>query len=136
MLLYTLNINGRDVVAREDKPLLSFLRDDLRITSAKDGCSEGACGTCTVLVDGKTVKACVQKVSRFTGKKILTVEGLGEREKAVYEHCFGEAGAVQLRLLHPRHGDLRQGPAGYDPRSDPGRREKGDPGQYLPLHRL
>jgi len=99
--MYTLNINGRDVVARTDKPLLSFLRDDLRITSAKDGCSEGACGTCTVLVDGRAVKACVQKVSRFAGKKILTVEGLSDREKAVYEYAFGEAGAVQCGFCIP-----------------------------------
>ncbi len=99
--MFTLNINGKDVVSQIDKPLLSFLRDDLRITSAKDGCSEGACGTCTVLVDGKTVKACIQKVSRFVGKKILTVEGLSPREKAVYEHCFGETGAVQCGFCIP-----------------------------------
>lgn len=99
--MFTLHINGKDVVSRIDKPLLDFLRDDLRITSAKDGCSEGACGTCTVLVDGKAVKACVQKVSRFVGKQILTVEGLSEREKTVYEHCFGEAGAVQCGFCIP-----------------------------------
>ncbi len=100
-MVYTLNINGSDAVAHQDKPLLSFLRDDLRITSAKDGCSEGACGTCTVLVDGRAVKACIQKVSRFQGKKILTVEGLSNREKAVYEYCFGEAGAVQCGFCIP-----------------------------------
>jgi len=99
--MFTLNINGQDVVSQIDKPLLSFLRDDLRITSAKDGCSEGACGTCTVLVDGRAVKACVQKVSKFIGKRILTVEGLSDREKEVYEHCFGEAGAVQCGFCIP-----------------------------------
>jgi selenium-dependent xanthine dehydrogenase len=99
--MVTLNINGKDAVCTEDKPLLSFLRDDLRITSAKDGCSEGACGTCTVLVDGKAVKACVQKASRFAGKKILTVEGLSPREKDVYEYAFGEAGAVQCGFCIP-----------------------------------
>lgn len=99
--MFKLNVNGKDVVSQIDKPLLSFLRYDLKITSAKDGCSEGACGTCTVLVDGKAVKACVQKVSRFVGKKILTVEGLSRREKEVYEHCFGEAGAVQCGFCIP-----------------------------------
>ena len=93
--MFDLHVNGKDVAIQEDKSLLSFLRDDLRITSVKDGCSEGACGTCTILVDGKTVKACVQKVSKFIGKEILTVEGLSDREKEVYEHCFAEAGAVQ-----------------------------------------
>lgn len=99
--MFTLHINGKEVVSQIDKPLLAFLRDDLQITSAKDGCSEGACGTCTVLVDRKAVKACVQKVSKFVGKQILTVEGLNEREKAVYEHSFGEAGAVQCGFCIP-----------------------------------
>ena len=65
--MFELQVNGEKVSVEQDKTLLSFLRDDLKITSAKDGCSEGACGTCTVLVDKKAVKACVQKVSRFAG---------------------------------------------------------------------
>ncbi len=99
--MFTLHINGLEKISEIDKPLLSYLRDDLRITSVKDGCSEGACGTCTVLVDGKAVKACVQKVSKFVGKKIVTVEGLRPREKEVYEYCFGEAGAVQCGFCIP-----------------------------------
>ena len=99
--MFSLNINGKDEVSLIDKPLLSFLRDDLGITSPKDGCSEGACGTCTVLVDGKAIKACMQKISRFAGKKVLTVEGLSPREKEVYEHCFAEAGAVQCGFCIP-----------------------------------
>lgn len=99
--MISLKVNGQDVTAEKDQSLLSFLRDNLRITSAKDGCSEGACGTCTVLADGKAVKACAQKVSGFAGKQILTVEGLSEREKEVYEHCFGEAGAVQCGFCIP-----------------------------------
>lgn len=99
--MFTLHINGIEKISEIDKPLLSYLRDDLRITSVKDGCSEGACGTCTVLVDGKAVKACVQKVSKFVGKKIVTVEGLSPREKEVYEYCFGEAGAVQCGFCIP-----------------------------------
>lgn len=99
--MFELCVNGKQVFSETDKTLLSFLRDDLRITSAKDGCSEGACGTCTVLVDGKAVKACVQKVSKFVGKKVMTVEGLTDREKAVYEYCFGAAGAVQCGFCIP-----------------------------------
>lgn len=99
--MFVLNINHKEIVSQQDKSLLVFLRDDLRITSAKDGCSEGACGTCTVLVDGKAVKACVQTVSKFVGKQILTVEGLSDREKEIYEHCFGEAGAVQCGFCIP-----------------------------------
>lgn len=54
--MYTLTVNGKQVQATANKKLLSFLRDDLRLTSAKDGCSQGACGTCTVLVDGKAIR--------------------------------------------------------------------------------
>ncbi|QJW46327.1 selenium-dependent xanthine dehydrogenase [bacterium BFN5] len=99
--MFVLNINHKEIVSQQDKSLLVFLRDDLRITSAKDGCSEGACGTCTVLVDGKPIKACMQTVSKFVGKQILTVEGLSNREKEIYEHCFGEAGAVQCGFCIP-----------------------------------
>ncbi|AWI06207.1 selenium-dependent xanthine dehydrogenase [Clostridium drakei] len=99
--MFRLNINGKDVICDTDKPLLRFLRNDLKITSAKDGCSEGACGTCTILVDGKAIKACMQKVSRFVDKKILTVEGVSKIEKEVYQYCFGEAGAVQCGFCIP-----------------------------------
>ena len=81
--------------------LLRFLRDKLHLTSVKDGCSEGACGTCTVLIDGKATKACVQKVSKMEGKSIVTVEGLSDREKEVFVYAFGEAGAVQCGFCSP-----------------------------------
>ena len=97
----TLIINGKTYTGDGEKSLLRFLRDDLHITSVKDGCSEGACGTCTVLVNGKKVKACVQKLRLFEGKEVLTVEGLSEYEKSVYEYCFGAAGAVQCGFCIP-----------------------------------
>ena len=52
-------VNGQAVTAEKNQKLLRFLRDELRLTSVKDGCSEGACGTCHVLIDGKPTKACV-----------------------------------------------------------------------------
>ncbi|MEG0268843.1 MAG: selenium-dependent xanthine dehydrogenase [Clostridia bacterium] len=96
-----LTINQQSYEPTEDKRLLDFLRDDLHLCSVKDGCSEGACGTCTVLADGKAVKACIGKLSRFEGKSILTVEGLSEREKAVYAYAFSSAGAVQCGFCIP-----------------------------------
>lgn len=99
--MYTLHINGNDISVNEDRKLIDVLRNDLKLKSVKDGCSEGACGTCTILVDGKTVKACVQKVSKFEGKNILTVEGLSKREQDVYVYAFGEAGAVQCGFCIP-----------------------------------
>ncbi len=94
-------INGQEVEADEERKLMDVLRNDLRLKSVKDGCSEGACGTCTVLIDGKATKSCVQKMGRLAGKHILTVEGLSQREKDVYVYAFGETGAVQCGFCIP-----------------------------------
>lgn len=99
--MVNLIVNGIPVSGKDSKNLLRFLRDDLRCVSVKDGCSEGACGTCMVLIDGKAVKACTRKLSQLEGKSILTVEGLSEREKEVYSECFAEAGAVQCGFYIP-----------------------------------
>ena len=99
--MYTLTINGREYTTEHDGKLLGFLRDELRLTGAKDGCSEGVCGACTVLVDGKKTKACVVSISKLVGKQILTVEGIPADEMRVYEHCFAEAGAVQCGYCIP-----------------------------------
>lgn len=94
-------INGREVAVDPDRKLIDILRRDLRLKSVKDGCSEGACGTCTVIIDGKATKACVQKAGRLEGKHIVTVEGLSQREKDVFVYAFGEAGAVQCGFCIP-----------------------------------
>ena len=95
-------VNGAPVECRDaGKKLIAFLRDDLRLTSVKEGCSEGACGTCMVLVDGKVMRACVPIVGKVEGKNLVTVEGLTEREKDVYGYCFTAAGAVQCGFCIP-----------------------------------
>lgn len=85
----------------ENINLLDFLRDYMKITSVKDGCSEGACGACTVISDGKAVRACVIKMSGIDGKNIITPDGLSQREKDVYAYAFAEAGAVQCGFCTP-----------------------------------
>lgn len=99
--MYTLVVNGQTYKVKEDKKLIRFLRDDLHLTSVKDGCSEGACGTCTVIIDGKTARACIPLVSGMDGKEIVTVEGLSKREKEVYGYAFAKAGAVQCGFCIP-----------------------------------
>lgn len=99
--MFTLKVNGSVVEVEEDKKLMRLLRDDLKLKSVKDGCSEGACGTCTVLVDNKPIKSCVQMASKFQNREIFTVEGLSEREKEVFVYAFGEAGAVQCGFCIP-----------------------------------
>ena len=99
--MYTLYVNGAVCRTEKNSKLLDYLRDDLRLTSVKNGCGEGACGTCTVLVDGKKAKACVFRVAKLDGKHITTVEGLTEREREVYVYAFGQTGAVQCGFCIP-----------------------------------
>ncbi|MEG2678785.1 MAG: 2Fe-2S iron-sulfur cluster-binding protein, partial [Oscillospiraceae bacterium] len=118
--MYLLKVNGQNVTTEEDERLMTFLRENLGLTSVKNGCSEGACGTCTVLVDGKATKACVLKTSKCEGKEILTCEGLTPRQKAVYAHAFTSCGAVQCGFCTPgmvmaAHALLLQNP---DPTRD------------------
>lgn len=99
--MFDLTINGRQYTFDQDYKLLDVLRNDLGLKSVKDGCSEGACGTCTVLIDGKPTKACVQKLSRLQGKSVQTVEGLTDYEKELYVYAYGVAGAVQCGFCIP-----------------------------------
>ncbi len=95
-------VNGKAVTCdKENKKLLNYLRDDLRLTSVKEGCGEGACGTCMVLLDGKATRACIPTVAKAEGKSVVTVEGLSSREKEVYAYCFAAAGAVQCGFCIP-----------------------------------
>ena len=97
----TFTVNGRSVTVQRNQKLLRFLRDTLHLTSVKDGCSEGACGTCTVLIDGKPTRACIPQTDKLEGKTVVTVEGLSDFEKDVYTYAFGHAGAVQCGFCIP-----------------------------------
>ena len=66
-------VNGIHYEAKQEMSLLRFLRDVLHLEGTKDGCSEGACGACTVIIDGKAQRACVQKLSRLEGRSIITI---------------------------------------------------------------
>lgn len=98
---YAFYVNNELQVAKENKPLLRFLRDDLHLFSVKDGCSEGACGTCTIVIDGVAVKSCVLSTKDAVGRRILTVEGLTNREKDAFVYAFGSKGAVQCGFCIP-----------------------------------
>lgn len=77
---YTINVNGKNqtVDAPPEMPLLWVLRDLLGLTGSKYGCGIGACGSCTVLVDGAEARSCMVPVSQIAEGKVLTVEGLSE----------------------------------------------------------
>lgn len=98
---YTFTVNGVSRTTHKEEPLLRYLRDELRLTSVKDGCSEGACGTCTILVDGKAVRSCILTTKKAVGKSIVTVEGLSPEEQEAFVYAFGAVGAVQCGFCIP-----------------------------------
>src|SRR5699024_6990362 len=94
-------VNGKTYETYKDKSLLRFLRDDLHLTSVKDGCSQGACGTCTVLVGEENKRSCVVKLSKLNDTEVLTGEGLSQKEKDAFTYAFKKAGAVQCGFCIP-----------------------------------
>lgn len=99
--VFEFTVNGKVQRTQENKPLLRYLRDDLQLFSVKDGCSEGACGTCTIVVDGKAIKSCVLTTKKTVGRTILTVEGLSEKWQDAFVYAFGAVGAVQCGFCIP-----------------------------------
>ena len=122
--MYRFYVNGKEYQEEGDGKLLPFLRNVCKLKSVKDGCSEGACGTCHVLIDGKPMKACVPRLSKLEGKHILTVEGLSEQEKEIYVRAFGEAGAVQCGFCIP--GMIISAKGLLDKNPDPSRADAAD----------
>ena len=132
--VFEFTVNGQVQRTEEDKPLLRYLRDDLKLYSVKDGCSEGACGTCTIVVDGKAIKSCVLTTKRAVGRNILTVEGLSDEWKDAFVYAFGAVGSVWF--LYSGHGDGRNGIIAEQFKSDGRRCEIRAARKYLPLYRI
>jgi nicotinate dehydrogenase subunit A len=97
-IMIRLNVNGRrhDVDAAPDTALLYVLRNDLELNGPKYGCGLGECGTCTVLIDGVAARSCVVPVDGCIGRDIVTLEGLGSRERPdPVQQAFIEEQAAQ-----------------------------------------
>ncbi len=94
---YTLTVNGRShtVTAAADTPLIYVLRNDLNLMATRLGCGMSQCGACAVLADGKEIRSCTTPVSRVTGQKIHTIEGL----PGLWAAKSGQAASPDL--LHP-----------------------------------
>jgi xanthine dehydrogenase molybdenum-binding subunit len=99
----TFVLNGQPVSVRTTHPhLLSALREELDVTSPKDGCSpSGQCGCCTVLVDGKAVVSCQQSLEQIAGKSVTTLEGVDERERQTFADAFAACGGLQCGFCIP-----------------------------------
>jgi carbon-monoxide dehydrogenase small subunit len=98
----TVNGEGYRVDVRDHWTLLDVLRDVLELTGTKDGCSEGVCGACSVLVDGRLVRACLTLARRVHGRQVTTVEGLDARGTlTALQRAFVERGAIQCGFCTP-----------------------------------
>lgn len=100
----TLTVNGkqRTVTTDPQRPLLDVLREDLKLTGAKYGCGEGACGACTVLMEGKPIRSCITGAADAADKSITTIEGLAEGDRLhPVQEAFLADGVLQCGYCGP-----------------------------------
>ena len=98
------NLNGSDVsvLADPNKRLVDFLREDMGMTSVKEGCGEGECGACTVIYNGKAVTSCLMLAGQVDGGAVITLEGVSkDGQLDVIQQAFVDAGAVQCGYCTP-----------------------------------
>jgi aerobic-type carbon monoxide dehydrogenase small subunit (CoxS/CutS family) len=99
----SIKVNGKihNVEVEADMTLLDFLRDDLKLKGTKEGCNEGECGACTVILNGSTVNSCLILVAAIDGADITTIEGVSGKEIHPIQKAFMEVGAVQCGYCTP-----------------------------------
>jgi carbon-monoxide dehydrogenase small subunit len=101
---FRFSVNGEpvEVEAIGSRRLLDVLREDLGLTGTKEGCGEGECGACSVLLDGAVVDACLVPVSQANGTQVRTVEGLGAADALNdLQQAFLETGGAQCGICTP-----------------------------------
>ena len=102
--LMTLTVNGTpyEVAIEPRQSLLQLLREELHLTGTKEGCSEGECGACTVVLDGQTVDSCLIFALEAQGREVTTIEGLAQGDQLhPIQKAFAEYGAVQCGFCTP-----------------------------------
>ncbi len=96
MITLTVNDDEYTVATLPNRTLLEVLRDDLNLTGTKEGCGEGICGACTVLLDGLPARSCLLIITEAVGRKITTIEGLSKDGKLdLAQEAFIENHAIQ-----------------------------------------
>jgi len=103
VIQFTLNGNEVSAELESHKMLLEVLRDTFEMTGTKEGCGQGECGTCTVIIDGLSIKSCLYPVFEVEGKSVTTIEGLvGEGGKLhPIQEAFVEKGGIQCGFCSP-----------------------------------
>ena len=100
----SINVNGINYTKDIDPSirLIDFLRDDLKLKGTKEGCGEGECGACTVIVNGKAINSCLMLASSADGKNVITIEGISDKDTLhPIQEAFMETGAVQCGYCTP-----------------------------------
>jgi carbon-monoxide dehydrogenase small subunit len=101
-MMLTVNGTPYEVAIEPRQSLLQLLREELHLTGTKEGCSEGECGACTVLLDGKTVDSCLIFALEVQGREVTTIEGLARGDQLhPVQKAFAEYGAVQCGFCTP-----------------------------------
>ena len=135
----TLQVNGETLRLTVDQrtSLLDALREYAGLTGTKKGCDRGACGACTVHLDGRRVVSCLTLAARCQGKEITTIEGLAARDQLhPVQAAFIEHDALAVRLLHARPDHVGGGADQGRPRRQRRGNPRVDERQHLPLRRL
>lgn len=102
IITFTLNGHKTTIETEPMKRLIDLFREDLGLTGTKEGCGEGECGACVVLIDGKLVNACLAVAETVDGRTVVSIEGYRESERFhVLEQAFSDAGAVQCGFCTP-----------------------------------
>ena len=99
---FTVNGNQYHVDAFPMTRLLDVLREDLKLTGTKEGCGEGECGACTVIIDGRIVNSCLVPVAQANGAEIITIEGVASEEQLhAVQQAFIDYGGAQCGICTP-----------------------------------
>ena len=119
----SININGVDVLLPDDPrvSLLDLLRERLHLSGAKKGCNQGACGACTVLVDGQRILSCLALAVQYEGRSVISIEGLADHQLHPLQQAFVEHDGFQCGYCTPgqicsaigMEAELRRGVPSY-----------------------